>query len=540
MQVDLNAPIQEVTVYTDQALIIRRGSVSLSEAGPSAITLSGLPALLNRESLRATARATIGARLVAVDIANEFHPAAPEEQLTRLRDDIAARERELEALNQRAELIERQRSWLDTLGEQSARSLAYGLTRRQTQPEDATRVFSFTRDESERQSALLIETRAQRQRKQEELEAKRREYGALVGGQGVDRLRAIIRVELDAPGDTQVEVSYLVPAARWIPRYDARVNTQTARVRLSQQALVTQWTGEDWLGASLSLSTARPSAAVTLPDEAPPWFIDQARPPEPRVGQAMSMRAPAALAARFSPMSEINENASALKAERFAAADFTEANIERAGAAQVFRVGGSSDVPSDGQPHTVGLGDSDLSVTLEYFTAPVVAPGAHLRAAATNTTGHTLPAGSLHAFHVGLNSEEYVGETYLEAVAENAPLKLYLGLDDSMTVKRELVERDTDRASILQGGVRRTALGYRVTIANRTPARQRVTLLDRLPVSKHERIKVKPLDINPKPTNQSGLDQITWALNLEPGEERKIEWRVQVESPADMDVTGLP
>jgi uncharacterized protein (TIGR02231 family) len=197
-------------------------------------------------------------------------------------------------------------------------------------------------------------------------------------------------------------------------------------------------------------------------------------------------------------------------------------------------------VPSDGQPHTVGLGDSDLPVTLEYFTAPVVAPGAHLRATATNTTGHTLPAGSLHAFHVGLNGEEYVGETYLEAVAENAPLKLFLGLDDSVTVKRELVERDTDRASILQGGVRRTALGYRVTIANRTPARQRVTLLDRLPVSKHERIKVKPLDINPKPTNQSGLDQITWTLNLEPGEERKVEWRVQIESPADMDVTGLP
>jgi uncharacterized protein (TIGR02231 family) len=417
------------------------------------------------------------------------------------------------------------------------------MTRGSAQPDDATRIFSFTRDESERLSALWLDTRRERKDKLDALEAKRREYEALARGAGADRLRAVIRVAADAPGELEVEVTYLVPAARWTPRYDARVDTKSATLRLAQQALVTQWTGEDWAGAPLSLSTARPSAATSLPDEAPTWFIDQVHPmpPQPRVFAAMAAPAAAPMrAARSMDGTRMDMMEAAPDDTLLADVGFAGASVERAGAAQVFRVAGGADIPSDGQPHTVGLSDADLPVALEYVTAPVVAGGAHLRATATNTLGHTLPAGALHAFHVGPNGEEYVGETRIESVAEGAPLKLYLGVDDSVTVKRELVERDTDKGNLLQGGIRKTTLGYRVTIANRTQAQQKVILMDRLPVSRHERIKVKPLEIKPQPSAQTGLDQLTWTLTLAPGEERKVEWRILIESPADMEVAGLP
>jgi uncharacterized protein (TIGR02231 family) len=214
--------------------------------------------------------------------------------------------------------------------------------------------------------------------------------------------------------------------------------------------------------------------------------------------------------------------------------------VENAGAAQVFRIGGEINIPSDGQPHIVGLGDDELPTRLEYVAAPVVADGAHLRAVTLNATGHALPTGALHIFHGGAAGDEYVGETRLEATAEGAPLKLYLGVNDNITVKRELVERDTDRGNVLQGGVRRTTVGYRVTLANHTDAQQRVVLLDRLPIPRHERIKVKPLELRPQPANQTKLDQLTWELQLTPGEERKIEWRFLIESPGDLDVMGMP
>ncbi len=224
----------------------------------------------------------------------------------------------------------------------------------------------------------------------------------------------------------------------------------------------------------------------------------------------------------------------------FAPAAMSVAETERSGAAQVFRVPGGVDVPSDGSPHTLGLGEYELPCRLDYVALPVVTEGAHLRASAPNASGRVLLPGELHVFHAGSAGDEYIGATRLELTAQDADLKLYLGVDDNLTVKRELIERDTDRGSLLQRGVRMITFGYRITVGNRTGAVQRVVVKDRLPVPRHERIKVRVLDLKPQPTSRTRLDQLSWELSLAPNEERQIEWRFVVEAPADLDVSGLP
>ena len=66
--------------------------------------------------------------------------------------------------------------------------------------------------------------------------------------------------------------------------------------------------------------------------------------------------------------------------------------------AQLFRIPGGVDVPSDGSPHTLGIGGYELPARIDYVAEPPVAPGAHLRACATNTTGLVLLPGELHVF----------------------------------------------------------------------------------------------------------------------------------------------
>jgi uncharacterized protein (TIGR02231 family) len=216
------------------------------------------------------------------------------------------------------------------------------------------------------------------------------------------------------------------------------------------------------------------------------------------------------------------------------------AEVERSGTAQLFRLPGQIDVPSDGAPHTLGIGAYDLPARLDYVAEPVVAAGAHLRAMATNGSGRVLLPGELHVFQVGVAGDEYVGRTHLELTPENAELPLYLGVDDNMAVKRELIQRDTDKGSLLQRGIRKATLGYRVTLTNHTGAAQRVVLKDRLPVPHNERIKLTNVEIHPQPTSRTGLEQLTWDLQLAPNEERRIEWRFVVESPTDAEVVGLP
>ncbi|HST86859.1 MAG TPA: mucoidy inhibitor MuiA family protein [Ktedonobacterales bacterium] len=543
MALDLDTVIESVTVYPERALVTRRGAATLETAGEHTLRISGLPQTVLRDSLRATGTGPAGTRILGIEQVAEIHPAPPEEDARRLRDEIARLRREIALIGERQGIIEQQRDWLRALGLQSARLAARGIFGESARPEDAGAAFTYAAGESERLAAAKLELETRREELQREQAARERELAELGNRQRPDRIAAEVRIEMPAGGRVEVRLAYLVYGASWQPRYDARVDTTAFTVRLTQQALVSQRTGEDWTGVALALSTAQPAAAVTLPDEPDPWYVDVVHPaaPPPAMGAVMARRAMRA------PMAASSASDGEVHAYRaYDTIDVEEemavagAEVERSGVAQVYRLPGGTDVPSDGQPHTLGTGEDDLPCRFEYAAMPSVAPGAHLRALAANTTGRVLLPGALHVFHAGAEGDEYVGATRLDLTAENADLKLYLGVDDNVTVKRELVERDTDRGSLLQAGIRRITIGYRVTLGNRTSSPQRVILKDRLPVPRNEKVKLKVLDIRPQPTERTRLDQLTWETQLAPNEVRRVEWRFVVESPGDLTLTGLP
>ena len=541
MEHELTTRIAAVTVYPERALVLRRGTVAIVEAGEHALRIGGLPQSVLRDSLRATGRGPAGTRILGIEQAAEFYAAAPEETLQRLREEIVRLEREVELLNERERTLDDERGWLRTLGEQTARRLANGIAIGTAKPEDATSLFAYTNEQTQRLTAARLDLQHQRTDLTLQLQARRREYGELGGGQRPDRLAALVNIDVPAAGEVTIEFSYQVSGAGWKPRYDARVDTAAGAVRLTQQALVTQRTGEDWTKVALALSTARPSAAVALPDEPAPWYVDVRQSPvvRPMMGRALSAAPERGAMRLYVPGAEAFAD-DTTQSVAVAEAELATSDVERSGAAQVFRMPGETDVPTDGRPHTLGLADEDLPCRFEYVAMPAVAPGAHLRALASNRTGRVLLPGELHVFHAGASGDEYVGATMLDLTAQDAELKLFLGVDDNIAVKSELIERDTEKGNLLQGGLRRVTVGYRATLANRTSVPQRVLFMDRLPVPRHEKIKVRVLDMRPQPSAHTKLEQLTWELQLAPGEERRIEWRFVVEAPGDLDVSGLP
>lgn len=540
MAIEPQTTITGVTVYPTGAQVTRRGTATVEAAGEHALRIGELPSETDTSSFRVSGTGPAGTRILGVEAERVHLANPPEDQVRRLREEIDRLRGAVARHDARIALLEQQRGWLGALGEQSARSLAWGVARGTAKPEDAGAVLSYTAEASQRIAEQQQEARRQRDETQRELDARERELAQLSGGYWPDRIAAIVRLSTTSPGEVAIELSYQAPSAEWHPRYDARVDEDAGRVQLTQQALVSQRTGENWTNAVLALSTARPSAAVRLPDEPPPWYLTVYTPPPPPVPlaapgrPAMRMAAAPKFAAAATDMVMEADVSVAVEAE------MATAEVERSGAAQVFRLPGGVDVPSDGSPHTLSLGEHELPCRFEYVAEPAVASGAHLRALPINSTGHVLLPGELAVFHVGAAGDEYVGSTQLELTAEGAEMPLYLGVNDNVTVKRELVERDTDKGILLQSGIRKVTLGYRVTLANRTDAPQRVILKDHLPVPRHERIKVKVLDMRPQPTGRTRLEQFTWDMTLAPGEERRVEWRFVVESPADLDVRGLP
>ena len=68
--VDLEASIKEVTVYSDRALVTRRGTMQL-EAGEHELRINNLPQFI-RDSLRAAGQGPEGTRILNVDVTTAF------------------------------------------------------------------------------------------------------------------------------------------------------------------------------------------------------------------------------------------------------------------------------------------------------------------------------------------------------------------------------------------------------------------------------------------------------------------------------------
>ncbi len=550
---DLIAPIKEVTVYADRALITRSGKLNLA-AGEHELRINDLPQFI-RDSLRAAGQGPQGTRILNVDITTAFYSRPPEAELVTLHNELEQLQQSKQLLEARQVALNDRRQWLRALGEQS-RDFARGLAQGQMKPQDCADFFRFTAEQALQDAEAAQALELQLQAVQREINAKKRELAQRQGDKHPDRLAAIITVALTEAGDFELEISYLVMGASWHPQYDVRVNMvddqgdqNEGDVELTYVGVVQQTTGERWENVSLALSTARPSLAAVLP-ELEPWYLNVYTPPSPAPMYAMSASAPGKGAFRaakvmmhnqaLTPSGEItmDENAEFSLAQATpvaAAADIATATVEQTGTALIFRVGRSVDIPSDGSPHKTTIAYDNLPCTFDYVSAPVIEENVHLRATISNTTERVLLSGDASIFLSG----EYVGTTSVKTTAPTEKFKIFLGIDDGIKVKRELIERAVDKGMLLQSGTRRTTFAYRLLVHNYAPVARHVVIRDHLPVSQHERVKVKALSIQPPPAERSKLELMVWRFTLAPDAEQQIEYRFVVEQPHDVTVTGL-
>ncbi len=547
--VDLIAPIKEVTVYADRALVTRGGSINL-EAGEHELRINDLPQFL-RDSLRAAGKGPQGTRILNVDITTAFHSRPPESELQALQDELQQLRQHKQLLEARQGALHDRRQWLRALGEQS-RDFAKGLSRGQMKPQDCADFFRFTADQALQDAEAAQKLDVELRQVQQEIDAKSRELARKQGNSDPDRLAAVVTIALAEAGELSLEVSYLVMGASWHPQYDVRVqkaaDQNDGEVDLTYVGVVQQSTGERWEHVGLSLSTARPSLAAILP-ELEPWYLNVYAPPPvprapmyapspqgaPKMARAMIAGAPAAMSANMSMAETAFEMEEEVPAAFSVAASVATAAVEQTGTALIFHVGGSVDIPSDNSPHKTTIARDNLPCAFDYVSAPVLEEHVHLRATIHNTTERILLSGETSIFL----TSEYVGATIVKTTAPTETFKIFLGIDDGIKVKRELKERSVDKGSLLQGGVRRTTYAYRLEVHNYAPAPRNIVIRDHLPVSQHERVKVKVLSVQPPPKERSKLELLSWELTLASDAEQLIEYRFTVEQPQDVRIVGL-
>lgn len=524
MDAVVDAPIVSVTVYPDQARITRRGPVELPP-GRHRVFVERLPLQISADSVRVggQGRATV----LGVDVIRRSHsrstdPAAAE--VAERRRELTFRMVELADANA---VLQQRLDFLATLGERSSPAFARALASGDADPARIAETAAALADQT---AAVHAERRANTRRRQDvenELAALDRRAKSAV--EVPDLMAAAIDVEVggDTATTVHLELSYLVGGAGWTSVYDVRVDGQ--QLSMTWFGLVTQRTGEDWPEGELLLSTARPSGTASVP-ELTPWYLDRYQPPQvPYPAMAYGSAPMAAPGGPPPPAPGGGPGASPWEA---APVEEAVATVEHGVSASTYRAARPVAVPGDGTAHRATVAVVDLDAALDYVTAPVRAAEAHLRATVVNRSAHTLLPGPASVFASGV----FVGRTALAMWAPGEELELALGVDDRIRVERSLVGRRATKAAL--GSSRRREVEYRVTVTNHTPAPARVTVLDQLPVSRHEGIAVRELHMHPAPAERTELGILTWRFELAPGGAAEVLLGMRVDVGRGVEMVG--
>lgn len=522
MEMNVTTTIQAVTVYPDRARVSCVGSAEVN-AETRRLIVDELPLSLEVESVRAAGQGEARVRILGVDVRQAHYVQTPAQHALALEAALEQLEDQIKGLEDRRAALKGQLQYLEGL-RNATQEYAWGLARGRITLDNQAQLGAYW---LERDGALRADLRALdvAQRDLDRQATKlRQELKALQSQRPRQRYQAHVEIEVLQPGAFELGLNYVVRQAGWQPLYDIRLLTGEGgrRLEVSYLAQVTQNSGQDWRSVSLMVSTARPALNQRLP-ELNPWYIDERKiVPLPRAEMAAMSPAQAAPAA-----------ASGVRAAKLAVAEPVAAEVVDSGLAVSFRAPGQNNIPSDGSPHKTLLQRFELSPQVDYLTAPRLTDAVYRRAKAQNSGPSALLAGGVSLF-VG---DEFIGRNQLDYTPPGGEVELWFGVEDRITVSRELSRRDVNKQFLRDK--RQLRYGYKIEVQNLLAETAAVTVQDQIPVARHEEIKVALERVSPESAERSQLNILEWKLNLAPQQKQAITYEYSVEHPRSLEVVGI-
>ena len=130
----------------------------------------------------------------------------------------------------------------------------------------------------------------------------------------------------------------------------------------------------------------------------------------------------------------------------------------------------------------------------------------------------------------------FTGKSYIDPNNIKDTLSLSLGRDKRIIVKREKLKEFTSRKFI--GANQREQYAWEISVRNTKPETIKVTIEDQVPVSQNSQIEVTTVDLSGAKYNKD-TGKLSWDLQLQPNETKKVVLKYEVKYPKDKQVGGL-
>lgn len=525
--------VTAVTVYPSQARITREAEVQLP-AGESLVEFTGLPTGLDEDSVQVSGKTAAGVTILNYEIREVFGAESQSEQVRALQEQLKPLEAQQAEITDGIEVIAERVGFLNDVRKQLADVPDGPIPLSQGQEAPGEKLATVQRAYTlySEELANLRASRRDLARQLEDLKPRidqvKAEIERLSNQTTEDTYKVVLAIRAERPGAGTLQVHYVLEDAAWSPLYIARADTVGKKLSLTTQAKITQTTGEDWKDVALTLSTSRPNRGGVMPEIEPNYVTFT--PPTPRTTRSRESASGGAQYEMMAPAApEALVYAEAAPPPPMEDVSVESATVEQLGVSTVFQIATPVSVPSDDEPHLVNVSQQELEPKFVLETTPRLQADAFLKAVIKNSSGAPLLGGPVTIFRDG----DMVGRSELAFVAVDEEYNLFLGIDDSVKVEfQKITSKQAESGMLNKATVAERQ--YQLKLKNFAKETRKVTVIDQVPVSQHEKLQVTDKQLTPAPKSVDGdSGKVTWEIEVPAGGEQKITNYYKVSWPKD-------
>ena len=535
-EIEAKSKIDSVIVYPDAAAITRVLEMEVP-AGVSTLVFRGLPMGIDPASLRVEGAGS--GRLLLGAVETRTAPAASRPVDTVLETKLKGLRSDREAVQALLESLEAKKAMMVRFSQSGPEKLSPD-----SKPIDIAQWTAAWDAVGQGLAKVGDELRGGR--------TKARELDEEI--RGLEQARQRPQPQNAATRDVMVEVDsetaqkgrftlgYRVGGAGWQPLYDARLDTNAAggkaALELVRRADVTQRTGEDWTGVTLSVSTVRARRGTQAPDMQTQRLAFYEPPIALQGGLARaapkSVASPAPIAKNAIDDVRQRDEVNAPAMEAMKQAEEQQATLD-AGAFQAsFQIQGRLDIPADGSHKTFRISTTKMTPELLVRTTPALDETAYLQARIKNDDEAPLLPGIVNILRDG----GFVGAGRIGLVAPGDTADIGFGADDRVKVSRVPIRRKENEPSWTTSS-KTEQREFRTSVKNLHGFPIKVNIVDQIPISENSAITIEQLSTTTAPTEKIVNDRrgvMGWTYDVAPNETRTIMLAYRMKWPADRDV----
>lgn len=344
----------------------------------------------------------------------------------------------------------------------------------------------------------------------------------------------------ETPVDANVNLSYAIQSANWVPTYDVSVEKINGPVQFTYKASVAQASGISWNNVRLKLSTGNLSQSAQAPRLNPNYL--SLRDDTIFYGVGSSKRENvvqhAPMAMMEVPESELMDDYRSKEVEKSKIArstlnSYVVTNVS--GVNTTFDIALPYTIPSDSKQHLVAIKEDKTTGDYRYVVVPKLNDSAFLQVQIADWQKLNLLPGKSNVFFEG----SFIGEGYINVNdIDDELMNISLGRDSKIVVSRNNVFGMTNKPKFFGSNITQN-FGYEIDVKNTRAQEIKLAVIDQIPVSRDTAINVTDIKYDNKGELNKDTGEIQWTLNMAANTAQKLHLSYVVKYPKNKNVVGL-